>query len=52
MKNEKIGCDRFKYTYNLYKVNISTGQIEELAKNEQLRQTVGGCYRHRPIPAL
>ena len=49
LKKEKIGCDSYHYNYTLYKVNISTGQIEELIKNKRLRRTVGGCYRPQPI---
>jgi len=50
MIEKKIGCDNFRHIYKLYKVNISTGQIEEIANKEQSVQTVGGCYHPKPIP--
>ena len=52
MKKQKMGCDSFKHHYELYKVNITTGQIEQLTKKEQFSQTVGGCHNFRPKPIL
>jgi hypothetical protein len=53
MSEEKISCNKFRHKYELHSVNISTGQIEELATKEQSVQTVGGCYKQpRPIPPM
>jgi len=53
MSEEKISCNKFRHKYELHSVNISTGQIEELATKEQSVQTFGGCYKQpRPIPPM
>ena len=48
MKKQKMGCDKFRHHYELYKVNIATGQMEELAQKEQFSQTLGGCHHFQP----
>lgn len=43
MSETEINCNKFRHKYELHSVDISTGQIEELATKEQSVQTFGGC---------